>query len=116
MRVRACVCACACLRVFARLRACVCLCVCARARACLPERACLYGCGCVRARARARRIPAPQRAVLVQCSFCLKMAAHPPNRTNTYECSMCHELTTVKDAEKVAPAPLAPLPPPLPIC
>ena len=29
--------------------------------------------------------------------------AHPPNRTNTYECSMCHELTTVKDAEKASP-------------
>ncbi len=37
----------------------------------------------------------------MQCSFCLKMAAHPPNRTNTYECSMCHELTTVKDADRV---------------
>mmetsp|Transcript_23929 Transcript_23929/g.37481 ORF Transcript_23929/g.37481 Transcript_23929/m.37481 type:complete len:357 (+) Transcript_23929:155-1225(+) len=41
-------------------------------------------------------VPEPTRSVYVQCSFCLRMAAHSPNRTNTYECSMCHELTTVK--------------------
>lgn len=45
-------------------------------------------------------VPEPQSSVYVQCSFCLKMAAHTPNRANTYECSMCHELTTIKDSEK----------------
>jgi len=45
-------------------------------------------------------VPEPRTAVYVQCSFCLKMAAHVPNRANTYECSMCHELTTVKDGDK----------------
>eukprot|EP00286_Rhodomonas_abbreviata_P005107 CAMPEP_0181326454 /NCGR_PEP_ID=MMETSP1101-20121128/21505_1 /TAXON_ID=46948 /ORGANISM="Rhodomonas abbreviata, Strain Caron Lab Isolate" /LENGTH=340 /DNA_ID=CAMNT_0023434905 /DNA_START=45 /DNA_END=1063 /DNA_ORIENTATION=+ len=45
-------------------------------------------------------VPEPQSSVYVQCSFCLKMAAHTPNRANTYECSMCHELTTIKDGDK----------------
>lgn len=45
-------------------------------------------------------IPAPEKSVLVQCSFCLKMAAHTPNRVHTYECSQCHELTNVKDGER----------------
>jgi len=45
------------------------------------------------------RVPEPKTSVYVQCSFCLKMAAHKPNRTSTYECSMCHELTTVKDKD-----------------
>jgi hypothetical protein len=46
------------------------------------------------------QIPPPEKSVLVQCSFCLKMAAHTPNRANTYECSQCHELTNVKDGER----------------
>uniref|UniRef100_A0A7S0NDK9 FYVE-type domain-containing protein n=1 Tax=Hanusia phi TaxID=3032 RepID=A0A7S0NDK9_9CRYP len=45
-------------------------------------------------------VPEPRTSIYVQCSFCLKMAAHTPNRANTYECSMCHELTTVKDGDK----------------
>jgi len=44
-------------------------------------------------------VPEPRTAVYVQCSFCLKMAAHVPNRAHTYECSMCHELTSVKDGD-----------------
>jgi hypothetical protein len=27
-----------------------------------------------------------------------------PNRTSTYECSMCHELTTVKDKDNTGTA------------